>query len=60
MRRRPPRGAREQPDPEVLLQPGHPLGHGLLGDGQAGRGLGELAGVRHRDERAHGFQVHAA
>ena len=53
-------GAREQPHPEVLLQPGDALGHGLLGDRQVGGGFGELARVRHGDEGAHGIEVHAA
>ena len=53
------RRAGEQPHPEVLLQRGDALGDGLLGDRQIGGGLGELARVRDRDERAHGIEIHA-
>ena len=53
------RGAGEQPHLEVLLQRGHALGDGLLGDRQISGGFLELAHVRDRDEGAHAIEIHA-
>ena len=48
----------EQPRAEALFQGGDALGDGLLGDGQAVGGFGELARIGDGDEGAHGLEVH--
>jgi hypothetical protein len=53
------RRAGEQPHAEILLQRRDPLGDRLLGDRQLGGGLGKLPGLRDRDERADGLEIHA-
>ena len=55
-----PCGPGEQPHAEFPLQPGHPLGDGLLSDRQVIGRFGEPARVRDGDESAHGVEVHAS
>ncbi len=54
----PARHAHEQLRADALLQRGDALGDGLLGDGQAVGGFGELARIGDGDEGAHGLELH--